>query len=95
MWKIIEIANGRKSCDNSDLESSDIFPALSILEKDFVISYDENASVDLNSVGFDLRINKEPVTMGWDNWSGIFIMSIEPSGDVVIEKIWEFLKGIR
>lgn len=68
---------------------------LSILEKNFVISYDENAGIGLSFAGLDLRINGERVTIGWDNWFGIFIMSIEPSGDVVIEKIWEFLKGIR
>lgn len=94
MWRMVEIASGRKSCDNSDLESSDIFPTLSILEKNFVINYDENPGIGLNIVGFDLRINGERVTMGWDNWSGIFIMSSEPSGDVVIEKIYKFLEGI-
>ena len=93
MWRMVEIANGRKSCDNSDLESSDIFPTLSILEKNFVINYDENPGIGLNIGGFDLRINGERVTMGWDNWSGIFIMSSEPSGDVVIEKIYKFLEG--
>ena len=94
MWTIVEIANGRKSCENSDLQSSDIFPTLSFLEKNFAISYDENAGIGLNTVGFDFRINGERVTIGWDNWSGIFIMSSEPSGDVVIEKIYEFIKGI-
>ena len=88
MWRMVEIASGRKSCDNSDLESSDTFSILSILEKNFVISYDENAGIGLELVGFDLRVNGECVTMGWDNWSGIFIMSSEPSGDVVIEKIY-------
>lgn len=94
MWRMVETANGRKSCDNSDLESSDIFPTLSMLEENFAISYDGNAGIGLSLVGFDLQINGERVTMGWDNWSGIFIMSSEPSGDVVIEKIYEFLRSI-
>lgn len=64
MWRMVEIASGRKSCDNSDLESTDIFPTLSILEKNFVINYDENPGIGLNIVGFDLRINGERVTMG-------------------------------
>lgn len=33
MWTMVEIANGRKSCDNVDLKSNGIFPTLSLLEK--------------------------------------------------------------
>ena len=62
--------------------------------ENFAISYDETAGIGLNLAGFDLRINGERVTIGWDNWSGIFIMSSEPSGDIVIEEIYEFLKDI-
>lgn len=92
MWKITNIANGRKSCDNFDLESCDIPKVLSLLENKFEISYDNNGGIGFSLVGLDLQINGERVTIGWDNWSGIFVMSKESAGDVVIEKIYEFLK---
>lgn len=92
MWKIVKIANGRKSCDNDDLVSSDIPSVLSVIEKYYEISYDNKGALGQDVAAFDFQINGKQVTIGWDNWSGLFIMSNEPSGDIVIEKIFEILK---
>lgn len=91
MWKIFQIANGRKSCDNFDLESSDMFKVLSALEEHFEISYSNKAVFESSMSAIDLRINEQEVTIGWDNWSGIYIMARKPAGDIVVERIYEFL----
>lgn len=91
MWKLMEIANGRKSCDNPDLKSSDIPAVLSVIEKNFEISYNKKGAIGLDTVGLDFQINEKHVTVGWDNWSGLFIMSREPDGDNVIERIFDVL----
>ena len=92
MWKIVKIANGRKSCDNYDLVSSDIPSVLSVIEKYYEISYGNKGALGQDVAVFDFQIKGKQVTIGWDNWSGLFIMSNEPSGDIVIEKIFEILK---
>ena len=91
MWKIFQIANGRKSCDNFDLESSDIFKVLSVLEEHFEISYNNKAAFESVMSSIELRINGKEVSVGWDNWSGLFIMARKPAGDIVIERIYETL----
>ena len=88
----MKIANGRNSCDNDDLVSSDIPSVLSVIEKYYEISYGNKGLLEQNAAAFDFQINGKQVTIGWDNWSGLFIMSHEPSGDIVIEKIFEILK---
>ena len=93
MWKMVETANGKKSCDNDDLVSSDIPSVLSVIEKYYEISYGNKGALGLNVAAFDFHINGKQVTIGWDNWSGLFIMSLEPSGDMVIERIFEVLKS--
>lgn len=93
MWKIVKTVNGRKSCDNFELGSSDILSVLSVIEKYYEIDYADNGALGQNVAAFDFHIDGKCMTIGWDNWSGIFIMSHDPSGDIMVEKIYEFLKG--
>ncbi|MCH5257466.1 MAG: hypothetical protein J1D87_09230 [Lachnospiraceae bacterium] len=93
MWEIVKTANGRKSCDNFELDSSDILSILSVIEKYYVIDYDNRGALGQNVAAFDLQIDGKYMTIGWDNWSGIFIMSHDPSGDILVERIYEILKG--
>lgn len=91
MWKLMEIANGRKSCDNPDLKSSDIPAVLSVIEKYFEISYNKKGAIGLDTVGLDFRINGKHMTVGWDIWSGLFIMARDSDGDDVIERVFDVL----
>lgn len=93
MWKLSEIAHGRKTCDNYDLEGHMISQILSKLEKNFELDFCNKGTISVEFAGLDLFINGENITIGWDNWSGLFIMSREISGNGVIEKIYEYLNN--
>lgn len=88
----MKIANGRISCDNDDLVSSDIPEVLSVIEKYYEIRYDNKGAIGQNIAAFYFQLNGIQLTIGWDNWSGLFIMANEPSGDFMLEKIFEILK---
>ena len=82
----------QESCDNDDLVSSDIPSILSVIQKYYEISYGDKGALGQNVAAFDFQIDGKQMTIGWDNWSGLFIMSNEPSGDIMIERIFEILK---
>ena len=78
-WELHTIANGKLSCENFNIESSE-----------------ENAEVEhWIQQKFGDILNKEGIFVGWDNWSGTYIMQMPgkntESSDKIIREIYEFL----
>ena len=46
--------------------------------------------LDFTSVGVEILIDGVRLTVGWDNWSGIFIMAWDDDGDKIVMEIAEF-----
>lgn len=82
-WKLFKIANGHLSCENLDLESTDIEEVEYIIENHF------GAGI----------LRRREILVSWDCWSGVFIMSSSLSeegmseGDEFVKEIYEFLNG--
>lgn len=92
MWKVYDISNGCKTCDNLDLKAEDIPDVLKILEKEFDLDYSKGA-VSGGFAGLDFCIENKQITVGWDNWSGVFIMSQDSDGNNIIDKIETLLNS--
>lgn len=73
-WQLVKIANGHLSCDNLSKEAADIDAVEKQIEEKFGAG--------------SLRENN--IHTGWDNWSGIFIMSNNNSGDNFVKNIYEY-----
>lgn len=91
-WQMIKIANGHNSLDNSELESGDMFPILNQLKDHFQERFDKSDKFGLSfaAVGVDILIDGARLTVGWDNWSGLFIMARDDDGDKIVMEIAEF-----
>ena len=80
-WELHRISNGKLSCENYSLESSDdIEKVRSCIQQKF---------------GDILK--EEGIIVSWDNWSGTYIMQMPgmdtDSSELVIKEIYEFLSG--
>lgn len=93
-WKMYDISNGHKTCDNLDKSSDEIFDVIKLLEKKFKITDIESPIVGLDTTIVEGRVNNEKIIFGWDIWSGIFIMSKTNDGDKIIEEIYLFLENM-
>lgn len=91
MWKITKISDNKISCDNDDLEADMIPEVLSKLKKGFNVRYDNKGGRGLNLTALNFNIDGQKIIIGWDCWSGVFIMPDNVSGNSVIEKISEYL----
>lgn len=69
----------------------DIFDVLNVLKMEFSIEYNEKAIAGLDGVYFAVTINREEVTVGWDIWSGVFIVAKNDSRNTVVESVYRFL----
>lgn len=89
MWKLVRIGSGHLSLDNDRLEADAIKDVLSALEKKFGkrMKFGGRFWFDLAlaASAAELVIDEARITLGWDNWSGFFIMSWDDSGDRIIK----------
>ena len=91
MWKLKEAAEGKLTCDNYDLNSGDIPDVIKILEKDFDIQLTDRCAVTMDMTAMDVYVDKREIVIGWDCWSGVFIMAKNKSENDVIERIHKWL----
>lgn len=77
------------SLENDDLEADALKDVLPLLEKKFGsrIKFGGRLGFDaaLAASAAELLVDGARITLGWDNWSGIYIMSWDDSGDLIIE----------
>lgn len=89
-WELVRLASGRFSLENSELESDAVPEILSGIENALGkqrVQFNSKFGLDiaLTAAAVDLLIDGERITLGWDNWSGAFIMAWDTGGDRVIE----------
>ncbi len=89
-WEFVRLASGRFSLENDELEADALPEILSEIENALGrqrVKYNSRFGLDIaSSAGaFELLIDGERITLGWDNWSGAFIMAWDTGGDRIIE----------
>lgn len=90
-WKILELHNGEFSCENIAINSDELMDILNLLGKEFDVDYNNRSAAGFDGVYIDVKINGYSVTVGWDVWSGVFIMSNDVSGNDTIKQIYSLL----
>lgn len=91
MWKLTKIADEKVSCDNYEMGSADITAVIEKLEKKFNVQYANKSAVTMDMTALDFYVDSKEIVIGWDCWSGVFIMSKSKSENDIIEKIYEYL----
>ncbi len=89
-WEIVRTASGHFSLDNDELEADALPEILSEVENALGrqrVEFNSKFGLDiaLSGAAFELLIDGERITLGWDNWSGTFIMAWDVGGDRIIE----------
>lgn len=94
MWVKSKTASGFLTFDNSELSEDDLTAVLNDLREYFGGRLTSGVELGLNgdSAAFELRIDGIRITMGYDIWSGAFIMAWDNAGDEIIEEIESFLR---
>ncbi|MCI9309848.1 MAG: hypothetical protein HFF51_01865 [Lawsonibacter sp.] len=88
-WKRYQVSNGHNTLDNEELEPDAVSWVLSRLKTHFGLRLQGGSRVgmDLSAAAGEIRIDDAPITLGWDNWSGFFLMAHDDHGDAVLHEI--------
>lgn len=89
-WKLSELSSGGFTLDNEELEAGAVPEVLKKLTEHFGerLAFGGKFGLDFTSAAAaELRIDGARITVGWDNWSGAFIMSWGEEGNTIINEI--------
>ncbi len=89
-WELVRLASGRFSLENDEFEADALPEVLSKIENALGkqrVKFNSKFGLDsaLSAAAFELLIDGERITLGWDNWSGAFIMAWDVGGDRIVE----------
>ena len=85
-WKINRIGSGHLSLENDELKSEQIFEVLSELERKLGDSTEFGGKLGItpSASAAELLVDGVRLTLGWDIWSGAFIMAWDDDGDKIL-----------
>lgn len=97
-WKLIRISSGRWSIENSELYETALPEVISKLENALGgrMKFGGRLGIApaLAASAIELTIDGVRITLGYDNWSGVYIMAWDEGGDRIIEDtILNLFKG--
>lgn len=92
-WKMYKIATGHNSLENFELEADDVPTILHQLEYYFQERFNIGNKFGLevlSSAAVEILIDGIRLTVGWDNWSGTFLMAWDADGDKIVREVGQF-----
>ena len=86
-WKLLQISSGHLSLENDKLRSEQIFEVLSEIERNLAASPEFGGKLGITpaAAAAELLVDGVRITVGWDLWSGVFIMARDDKGDNIIQ----------
>ena len=95
-WELIQISSGHKSLENFKLEADNIPAVLHQLKDHFQGRLETGNKIGveiLSSLAAEILIDGIKLTVGWDNWSGLFILAWDADGDNLVQEIEKFINA--
>ena len=94
-WVMYKTHEGLNTYENESLEPKDTFEILRFIKNKFgerLKSEKEFWNIITDDIYNDLIINGMKINVSFDNWSGVFIMAMDESGNELVEEIAELIQ---
>ena len=91
---LYKTADGRQSYEIYLATSEFIFVAAKILHEQFGFSKCHEPFVGLDEVITDCEREGIKLLLGWDIWSGIYLMAASEAGDAIVSEVGLYLNSI-
>jgi len=86
--------NGFNSYEVFHAEQDQIFVFADILEKQLGFSMETSPVIGLDGIYWNSKKQGIKLEVGWDNWSGAFVMSFCSRGSDYVEKLATICEGM-
>ena len=92
--KLYKTGKGYYTYDVEYAEAHHIFPVMTAIEKQFNFSPGRLPGLGLDTAIGELVRDNIRILVGWDIWSGVYVMALDVEGNEVIQEIAEYLDPI-
>ncbi|MFX1442322.1 MAG: hypothetical protein ACFFHV_02820 [Promethearchaeota archaeon] len=89
--KFNKTTEGNETYDIEYAEAEHIFPVATLIQKEFSFEPVQLPIFGLDSVYLEMIKQDIRIIVGWDIWSGLFVMATHKKANSVVRKIGEFL----
>lgn len=90
---VFKNASKRNSYEVLELQATAIWTIATWIQDEFGFQPKTLPIFGLDEVFLDLWKDQMQITVGWDNWSGIFVMAHTEQGDPAIEEIGRYIES--
>ena len=90
--KFHKTAEGNVTYDIYHAEAEHIFPVATLIQKKFGFLPKQLPVMGLDSIFLELFRREIKIMVGWDNWSGLFVMAVDEKGNAAVREIGEYLR---
>lgn len=93
LGRLFKIANGHFSYDIEAFKAGHIFPVATRLEQ--VLGFEPTglSALVMDCAYLEMQRGGVEITVGWDIWSGLFIMAKDEAGDEAVREIAEHFEA--
>ena len=94
-WRKYRVSSGHLTLDNEQLEPDDASRVLQRLKTHLGgrLRAGERLGLTVSAAAAELLVDSAVLTLGWDIWSGLFLMAHDADGDRVLEELAPLLDG--
>ena len=92
--KFHKTAKGHLSYDMEELEAYQVFAIATSVQDKFGFKTGKLPGLDPDALYIELIRDSVKILVGWDIWSGLFVMAMDESGDQAIQEIGQYLDEI-
>ena len=89
--KLYKTAKGNETYDIEHAEAEHIFPVATLIQENFGFEPLQLPIFGLDSAYLEMVRENIKIIVGWDIWSGLFVMSPDKKGNSAVREIGEFL----
>jgi len=89
--KFYKTAKGNETFDIEHAEAEHIFPVATLIQKEFGFEPLKLPVFGLDSAYLEMAQEDIRIIVGWDIWSGLFVMASDKKANLAVRKIGEFL----
>jgi hypothetical protein len=95
LGQMFQTAEGHASYEIEEADAEQVYTVADRIEQRFGFEPTGLPVVGVDSIHIGLRRQAEKITVGWDNWSGLFVMADDAHGNTSVEQIAEYLESIQ
>ena len=92
--RMFKTAGGKASYEIESFEPEQVIPVSEWIQEHFGFEPKGLPIAGLDQIFWTLEKGGVEIMVGWDNWSGLFVMAVDAAGEAWVEQIGTFLDGI-